>query len=231
MLIDINSLPIFIISIDKGGERFKALYSDLERLGIAENIQTVGGVLTDLGPESGCALSHKMMIERALSTCSTPFIVFEDDARVIDQNFRPQITVPDDAGAVYIGFSSSRYEIEVEKWNIEVPDEYPFTLKTDRPYAELIDGSEKIYKIYGVLATHAVVHTSRSAAEKLAQSVTTTTKRRGLNQDMGWAKLQIEISMYAPELPFFCQIDNKPEKEWVQSLTTRGIYERTTYDS
>lgn len=229
MLIDLKSIPIYILSLDTNGERFKSLHSDLKKLKLADNIQYVGGAKSKYGSLVGCALAHKKAMQLAIRSHNVPYLILEDDARIIEDSYMEEFSVPDDAGAVYIGYVSSRVDIEIAKWKFPVPDKYPFTLKTVIPYAQRVPEYKNICRIHGVLAAHAVVHTSVKASKQFVKYIDITVEDPRLPHDLAWAKLHIDIPVYATNFPMFKQVDNRSTKEWTHKLSTKSIFEVTKY--
>ena len=76
----------------------------------------------------------------ALHEIDPPFIILEDDATPI--NFKPEIEIPDDADAFYLGISS---------WGRMNGHSGPFV-----QYQEDVDG--ELLRVYNMLGTHAILY-------------------------------------------------------------------------
>ena len=99
MRLEIKKIPAVYINLARDTEKNNRMQQMLSELGF-ETIIRVEGFVFPEAHLAGCSLSHFT----ALDEVDPPFIVFEDDCVV--KNFKPEIEIPDDADAVYLGISS-----------------------------------------------------------------------------------------------------------------------------
>jgi hypothetical protein len=100
-ILDITKIPAVYINLKKHKEKNDSMYNLLSSVGF-ETIERIEGVLDTENSVAGCSKAH----HKALSSFKTPFVLFEDDCVLFEQNKVTQIEIPDDADALYLGISS-----------------------------------------------------------------------------------------------------------------------------
>ena len=80
-LIDITKIPAVYINLEKHNQKNDNMYNLLSSIGF-ENIERIEGVLDAENPVAGCSKAH----HKALSSFKAPFVLFEDDCVLFDQN-------------------------------------------------------------------------------------------------------------------------------------------------
>ena len=99
MNLDLREIPDVYMNIEQHKEKNDNMQNLLKECGF-KNIIRVEGVARPDNPVAGCSAAH----HKGLCEIDPPFVLFEDDCVI--KNFRPEIEVPDDTDAVYLGISS-----------------------------------------------------------------------------------------------------------------------------
>ena len=133
MNLDLREIPAVYINLLQDTGRNREMKKLLKKCGFKTTLR----IDAEYTPNSlaGCSLSH----HNALHEVDPPFIVFEDDCVI--KNFQPEIEIPDDADAVYLGVSS---------WGRMNSHSGPFV-----QYEEVDDG---LLRIYNMLSAHAILY-------------------------------------------------------------------------
>ena len=148
---------------------------------------------------AGCSLSHY----NALNEIDPPFIVFEDDCVV--KNFNPNIEIPDDADAVYLGISS---------WGRMNSHSGPFV-----QYEEVSNG---LLRIYNMLSAHAILYLNHeyiSLCKKISQQAYEIAD----HQDIGFAEIQRYYNVYSFDDPMFYQTSSNGTDQPLSSYPTHEL--------
>ena len=98
MNLDLREIPVVYINLDRDTEKRERIEKVLSDLKFKTTIRCPG-VVHEEGPKAGCALAQY----NALKKIDPPFIILEDDATPL--NFNPEIELPDDSDAFYLGIS------------------------------------------------------------------------------------------------------------------------------
>lgn len=186
MKIDIKSLPIFYINMDKHIDRNNDMIKLGKKLKL-ENYNRVSGVDMPKKPMAGCATSHYNI----LKNINQPTVILEDDCVSLVKH--TTINVPDDADAVYLGLSKWGYLDSTSE-----PDN--FIHKEHKDY-------EGIYKVDGMLATHAILYISQDYIE-MSTKVAQWHAENNKHIDQGFALIQKYFNVYALGSPMFYQHSN-----------------------
>lgn len=187
MIIDIRNIPTFYINMDKHSDRRNDMVQLGKDVGFKEYSRTKGFSLPK-HPKAGCAKSHHSILENM----QEPTIILEDDCVIKNSSYT--LEIPDDTDALYLGLSG---------WGFLGSQSQLNNLEYKRH--ETFPG---IYKINGMLATHAILYISPeyiSMAKKVA-------KWSGDNDhhiDQGFALIQKYFNVYALKKPIFYQHSNK----------------------
>ena len=148
---------------------------------------------------AGCSLSHY----NALNEIDPPFIVFEDDCVI--KNFNPNIEIPDDADAVYLGISS---------WGRMNSHSGPFV-----QYEEVSNG---LLRIYNMLSAHAILYLNHeyiSLCKKISQQAYEIAD----HQDIGFAEIQRYYNVYSFDDPMFYQTSSNGTDQPLSSYPTHEL--------
>ena len=130
MNLDLREIPVIYINLDRDVEKKEKIEKNLKSLGFKTVIRSPGH-LHPTGHRAGCSMAQ----HNALKELDPPFIILEDDAT--PSNFIPEIEVPDDADAVYLGVSS---------WGRMNGHSGPYV-----QYDEVDNGLLKVYNMLGCL--------------------------------------------------------------------------------
>ena len=186
MQIDLKNIPVFYINMDRHKDR----NADMIQLGKElklNNYSRVQGADMPKQPMAGCATSHLNIFK----DMKTPTVILEDDCVI--SNKKTIIDIPDDTDAIYLGLSN---------WGFLNSSSEPknFTHKLHKEYND-------IYKIDGMLATHAILYISPEYIE-MAKKVAEWHANNNKHIDQGLALIQKYFNVYALGNPLFYQHSN-----------------------
>jgi hypothetical protein len=189
MKIDLRKIPAVYMNLGHHVEKSQNMHSMLSKMGFETIIRTEG-VLDTENPVAGCSKAH----HKALSEFKAPFILFEDDCVLFEENFQPVIELPDDADALYLGISS---------WGRMNGH--------DGQYVQYDEFEEhpNLLRIYNMLGGHSVVYLSdfyREMCARVAYHAGYVIKNY---QDIGFAEIQRFFNVYALNNPVFYQTSNE----------------------
>lgn len=186
MNIDIREIETFYINLDKHKEKNLRIKEELEKIGI-KNFTRISGVDKPNNKESGCASSHYNILSKATS----PLLILEDDCITFKIS---EIKIPDDADAVYLGLS---------RWgnnnNNSKIDNYNY-------YA--VRGYKDIYRVEGMLATHAILYLSQEYID-ISKRIAKYCAKNSIHVDVGFTEIHKLYNVYAIAQPFFYQSTNE----------------------
>lgn len=203
MIIDITQLPTYYINLDEKIDRRKKMDRLLLDNGF-KNINRFTG--KKAGRRVGCSMSHASLLQEVVDKKDYPCLILEDDLQVY--NFRKTIEVPDDADAMYIGFS--RYG-----WNHNQDEPFPKSLK-------ITELNDDYHRVYNMLARHAIIHFNPEYDIKCIEIMNKfisdpDTYKAG---DVSISKIHPEYKIYSLNEPIFYQDDHG----------TRGLTKKSLYD-
>jgi len=181
-MIDVREVPVYVISIPKTNR--SRIYFLLKGAGF-RNVKFSDGVKRRKKSE-GVALAHKAALGKALAECEGPFIIIEDDVAIRRTN--PEVFVPEDADAVYLGLST---------WG----------LKNGRGVNGAVSFEKfngGVFKLKNMLAAHAVLYTNHEYARFLRDAIDVFIEI-GTNQDKMRAETLKYWDVYALAVPIFYQ--------------------------
>lgn len=169
-------------------EKNENMNSMLKRLGFETIIRT-DGVLDSDNPVAGCSKAHC----KALSEFKAPFILFEDDCLIFEENFCPELEIPEDADALYLGISSwgrmnghNGQYVQYDEF-----EEHP-----------------NLLRIYNMLGGHSIIYLNdfyREMCSKVAYHAGYKVKDY---QDVGFAEIHRWFNVYSLNNPIFYQTSN-----------------------
>ena len=193
MKLKLTDIPVVYINLDDQPERKELLEKNLKDLGF-KNIIRVSGFKDPIG-KRGCAYSHAV----ALEEIDPPFILFEDDCEI--KNFEPEIEVPENADAVYLGVSS---------WGRMNGHSGPFV-----QYEKV---SDNFHRVYNMLGAHAILYLTEDYVRMCQRVSFHAGNVIGSYQDIGFAEIQRWFNVYTFDDPMFYQ--NSSYQATVNPLTS-----------
>ena len=199
MNLDLREIPAVYINLLQDTGRNREMKKLLKKCGFKTTLR----IDAEYTPNSlaGCSLSH----HNALHEVDPPFIVFEDDCVV--KNFQPEIEIPDDADAVYLGVSS---------WGRMNAHSGPFV------QYEKVD--EKLVRVYNMLGAHAILYLNQeyaSMCSRIAQNGYDIAD----HQDIGFAEIQRYFNVYAFNDPLFYQTSSNGTDQPLTTYPTVEIFQ------
>lgn len=186
MKIDLRNFPTFYINMDKHKDRNVDMIQLGKDVGFKE-YSRLPGVAMPKKPMAGCAKSHYNILQNM----NEPTIILEDDCVIKNDSYI--IEIPDDADALYLGLSGWGFLNSQSKLN---------NLEYERH--EKFQG---IYKINGMLATHAILYISPEYID-LARKIAKWSGDNNQHIDQGFALVQKYFNIYALKKPVFYQHSN-----------------------
>jgi hypothetical protein len=189
MEIDLRKIPAVYMNLEQHTEKNKNMQEMLSKMGF-ESIVRMEGVLDSEKPVAGCSKAH----HKALLTYKAPFILFEDDCVLFEENFQPIIELPDNADALYLGISS---------WGRMNGHDGQYV-----QYDEFED-HPNLLRIYNMLGGHSVVYLSdfyREMCAKVAYHAGYVIRNY---QDIGFAEIQRFFNVFSLNNPIFYQTSNE----------------------
>jgi hypothetical protein len=200
MQIDLKNIPTVYINMDKDKTRNKEMLDLGKNLGI-KNYSRSTGVYIEGHPMAGCATSHMNI----LSKISEPTVILEDDCVVASGI--TIIDIPDDADAIYLGLSDWGYLNSFSKTK-----NFNYTMNNT---------FKNVYKVDGMLATHAILYIS-SEYINMASKVAKWSAENDQHIDQGLALIQKYFNVYALGKPIFYQHSNTDATNITLKGKTRG---------
>jgi len=200
MNLDLRKIPAVYINLARDTEKNDKMQKILTECGFETTIRVEAYEFSDRHL-AGCSLSHHI----ALNEIDPPFIVFEDDCVI--KNFSPEITIPDDADAVYLGISS---------WGRMNSHSGPFV-----QYKRL---ENNLVRVYNMLGAHAILYLSQeytSLCSKIAKNGYDISD----HQDIGFAEIQRYYNVYAFDDPFFYQTSSNGTDQPLSSYPTHELFQ------
>lgn len=203
MIVDITKLHTFYINLDEKKDRNKKMQELLKNHGFTDFERFAGKKAAN---RVGCSMSHATLLEHVIKNNIYPVLILEDDLETY--NFRKEIYVPDDADAMYLGFS--RYG-----WNHNQDEPFPKSLK-------ITELNDEYHRVYNMLARHAIIHFSptydRNCVEIMNNFISDPdTHKAG---DVSISKIHPYYKIYSLNEPIFYQNDTG-----TRGLTKKSLYE------
>jgi hypothetical protein len=203
MLIDITQLTTYYINLDEKVDRRIKMQDLLERNGFKDFKRFDA---KKAGKRVGCSISHSSLLEEVVSNNEYPCLILEDDLEIY--NFRNIIEVPDDADAVYLGFS--RYG-----WNHNQSEPFPKSLK-------ITELNDEYHRVYNMLSRHAIIHFNPDYDLACIEEMNKFIKYPDVYKagDVSISRIHPEYKVYSLNEPIFYQDDNG-----TRGLTKKSLYE------
>ena len=202
MNLDLRTIPAIYINLKKDIKKDFEMKRLMVDFGF-KNVIRVEGNFTPERPLAGCSLSHY----NALHEVDPPFIIFEDDCVI--KNNTPEISIPDDADAFYLGISS---------WGRMNSHSGPFV-----QYEGI---TKDLLRIYNMLSAHAILYLNPEYIS-LCKKISHQAYEIADHQDIGFAEIQRYYNVYAFDDPMFYQSSSNGTD---QPLTTYPSQELFQYN-
>lgn len=207
MKIDLRNVQTRWINLDRATFNAKQMTEQFDRLGFTSHMRIPGRIIPppkSMSPAKlkafgthfmGCGQAH---IDALLSANKAPVLVLEDDA-VATEAFVPIIEVPDDTDAVYLGISHGNQK------------------------QAIVDLNNGWYRIFGMLAAHAVLYVSDRYKNYAADIAHMCLYNKQIPMDNGFAAAQGKFKVIASPTPMFIQSALRHSEHQWQSLTDRPL--------
>lgn len=180
--LELSSLPVYVINLKEDKEKRSAIESQLKSYGFT-NITFFNGIRSST-KKVGVASSHNKLLKQ-LKDAELPCLVLEDDVSIWDK--KEYIDVPANADAYYLGNSifglyggSGKKKIALEQFD------------------------EQSFRIYNMLAAHAIVYLNKEYIEFLERATAFQLSIRD-NQDKARAETMKYWNVYSAAKPMFYQ--------------------------
>jgi hypothetical protein len=198
MKIKLNELKSVYVNLDEEKYKDNQIKKILKNFGF-ENVIRVPGIRTP----KNYYIGNKQSLLNAVSHYSgEPIIVFEDDA--FPYMFINEIDIPDDADAVWLGYSW--WGAVIGGKSNETKEGFSHISVSEYPH---------LSKVSGCLTTHSVLFISDKFVKDVQNTIELNLKNLKNNLDAwDWivAGLHPKYNIYALNVPAFCQNDiNKPQ--------------------
>jgi hypothetical protein len=199
--IDITKLPTFYINLDEREDRKEKMETMLSDLDF-KNVQRFPA--TKAGSRVGCSISHMNLLDYIITNNIYPCLVLEDDVDIFD--FRKKIQCPENADAMYLGFSGYGFNLDKESL-------FPRSLKI----SEL---NKDFHRVHNMLARHAIIHFNPEYDQKASHlmQVFIDLPKEFIAGDVTLTRLHPNYKVYAQNSPVFYQND-----EGTRGLTKKSL--------
>jgi len=137
---------------------------------------------------TGVALAHLKTLRMALEECDGPFLILEEDVEIY--KFNSEVFVPKYTDAIYLGVST---------WGLRNGHG-----ENEKISFQKYNGG--LYRIFNMLAAHAILYTNRGYAEFVADNIPLFIEME-TNQDKLRAETMKYFNVYALGAPIFYQGD------------------------
>ena len=179
--LDLREIPAVYLNLTEHTEKNESMQKLIKDCGFKNSIR-VEGVPRPDNPLIGCSLAHL----KGLEEIDPPFILFEDDCEI--KNFEPEIEVPENADAVYLGVSS---------WGRMNGHSGPFV-----QYEKV---SDNFHLVYNMLGAHAILYLTEDYVRMCQRVSFHAGNVIGSYQDIGFAEIQRWFNVYTFDDPMFYQ--------------------------
>lgn len=203
MIIDITKLPTYYINLEEKQDRRNKMEKLLHDNGFS-NVKRFDA--KKAGKRVGCSMSHSSLLQEIIRGNEYPCLILEDDLEIY--KFRKIIEVPDDADAMYLGFS--RYG-----WNHNQEEPFPKSLK-------ITELNDQYHRVYNMLARHAIIHFNPTYDQACVDAMNNFIKYPEVYKagDVTISRFHPQYKVYALNEPIFYQDDQG----------TRGLTKKSLYD-
>ena len=200
MMIDLKTIKTFWINMSSNTERNSDMKALFERLGM-KNTEHFEGIVLDPNShiKDGSGMATHTLLSKILDENQFPCLILEDDVQELTNNFKRYFDVPDDCDALYLGVSTAG-------------------ARGANSVATVLN--DDYFRVWNMLATHAVVYFSRKYVEELL--------KRGkwfldnnIPYDIGIGEIHCHFNVLTPTYPVFYQSDPHGKAKHPVELCTR----------
>jgi len=191
MKIDITKLPVFYINLDEKVERKEKMEKLLKTHGF-ENFKRFSA--TKAGRRIGCSISHRDLLAYVIKENAYPCLILEDDVDIFE--FTKEVECPDNADAMYLGFSR-----------------YGFSHNKEEPFSQSLkikELGETHHRVHNMLARHAIIHFNPEYDQACIDLMDNfiDNPEQHVAGDASISKIHPEYKVYSLNVPIFYQDDN-----------------------
>ncbi len=186
MRIDLRTCDTRVLGLADDVRRRESALRLCERLGLRYRIvDAVRCAPADIG----CGLSHLRVLRDGDGPL--PLLVLEDDV-LETASFRPELAIPDDADAVWLGASVFGA--------VRLADHLGFE------HMQLLDeAADGLLRAYNLLCAHAILYLSERFRSAAIGAITASLADLGRPPDCGLAMIQRDFNVYTLREPLFYQ--------------------------
>lgn len=205
MKINLLDIPVFYINMKKDIEKDKYINKMLKNAGF-KNINRIEAVQDKKSGRRGLSKSQSL----ALSQIDPPFIILEDDCDI--KYFNPEINVPDNADAVYLGNSA---------WGL-LGSYTGFLLRYER-----VEKFPEVYQIFNMLSSHAILYLSKDYVSMCQRTTNycANVAATPVPMDVPFAEIQKYFNVYTINKPLFIQKDYDTKMSNAPAWTNKKLTE------
>ena len=196
MIIDLANLKTYWINLPSNTERHDRMVKMFDELGM-KNTEWFKGIVLDPNSniKDGSGMATQTLLKQIYDRNDFPCLVLEDDAKNT-KTLKLKYDVPDNCDALYLGISRAGARGH---------------------QAILTIHNDDYFRVWNMLATHAVVYFSRDYVKNILDQGNTFLNLN-IPYDIGIGELHSKYKIFTPEYPAFYQYDpNKTSKfdvEW-----------------
>jgi hypothetical protein len=183
MILKIRELPTTLINLDSQKDRLDLVTKRLETVGM--RFDRFSAIPHERGIV-GCGQSHL----EVLSNIQPRTLVLEDDV-VPTEWFNPEIEVPEEADAIYLGNSIWGYH---ENW-------WP---NSSIPKVAVNRYDENYLRVLNMCSAHAIIYLKQDFIDAVVD-ITKKCLAEDIAWDLGLASLHSQFTILVPESPMFYQ--------------------------
>lgn len=154
--IDLREIPIFVLNLTQDKERKAFMSTHLKSLGLKH--QFISAVKCDPSP-IGIAISHLKTIKQ--QGLKPPFLVLEDDCKIVRKDFRYTYDMPAETDALYLGHSTFGLR------DSKTPDGVRWGRHNNVKYKFY---NENYIRVFNMLARHAIIYISEKYVESAIEA-------------------------------------------------------------
>lgn len=182
MKIDLTTLKTYWINLDDRTDRQENMMKLFQDLNL-KNTERISAI-KEQPYYYGCGMSHIKTLQRGLEE-GIPFAVLEDDI-AFNETFKPTIDVPDDADAIYLGWTT---------WS--ATKERASSSQMSRELnASMFD--DNFVKVSYMTSLHAVLYLSEEYVRKCIDSMQEWVQEKKWHCDVGTAEVQSDFNVLVP---------------------------------
>lgn len=154
--IDLREIPIFVLNLKDDRKRKEFMAEQLNMLGL--EYQFIRAVKCD-PPPIGIALSHLKVLKQ--EGLEPPFLILEDDCKIVPHNFTYRYDVPSETDALYLGHSLFGLRDKKDQYGIR------WGQLGNIKYKQY---DKKYIRLFNMLARHAIIYISDKYVESAIEA-------------------------------------------------------------